>query len=303
MNAMHSSTPIAAANSGPKAFERAALGAQRLVGAADVGDHEHVEHHHRAGVDHDLAGGEELGVQEQEQHRQRDQVRDQREHRVEGVAQHHDAERARRARRCRRRRTGPARTTWAGAYSPSRRSGVCSGGSASSISFVKIRSRAAVVGELVVVAHRDRVERAGHLAVAAEDAARHVDLVDRRVALAGRDLVVGRVLGGHHADALGRAGRGAERAAHALLEARCPRSGAACGGRGSAGRPASSPRGTRSVTGPSTTRPKVVLQAAQRLAEHAVDGADAAGLGAAVDRRRGALARSSAIRSPPARSR
>ena len=105
-------------------------------------------------------------------------------------------------------------------YSPSRRSGVRSGGSASSISLVKIRSRARVVGELVVVAHRDRVERAGHLAVAAEDAARHVDLVDRRVALAGRHLVLGRVLGGHHADALGRAGRGAERAADALLEPR-----------------------------------------------------------------------------------
>src|SRR3954452_16864108 len=78
--------------------------------------------------------------------------------------------------------------------------------------------RAVVVGQLVVVAHRDRVERAGDLAVATEDAARHVDLVDRGVALAGRDLVVGRVLGGHHADALGRAGRDAERAAHALLE-------------------------------------------------------------------------------------
>ena len=78
---------------------------------------------------------------------------------------------------------------------------------------------AVVVGQLVVVAHRDRVERAGDLAVAAEDAARHVDLVDRGVALAGRDLVVGRVLGRHDADALGRAGGGAERAADALLEA------------------------------------------------------------------------------------
>src|SRR5438309_4273296 len=37
--------------------------------------------------------------------------------------------------------------------------------------------RARVVGELVVVAHRDRVEGAGQLAVAAEDAAAHVDLV------------------------------------------------------------------------------------------------------------------------------
>src|SRR5438046_2308859 len=62
--------------------------------------------------------------------------------------------------------------------------------------------RALVVGQLVVVAHRDRVERAGDLAVAAEDAAGHVDLVDRGVALAGGDLVLGRVLGRHHANAL-----------------------------------------------------------------------------------------------------
>src|ERR687885_75950 len=54
--------------------------------------------------------------------------------------------------------------------------------------------RARVVGELVVVAHRDRVERARDLAVAAEDAAAHVDLVDLGVALAGRDRVVRRLL-------------------------------------------------------------------------------------------------------------
>src|SRR4051794_32630094 len=79
---------------------------------------------------------------------------------------------------------------------------------------------ARVVGQLEVVAHRDRVERAGHLAVAAEDAAQHVDLVDLRVALAGRDLVLGGVLGGDDADAIGRAGGGAERATDALLEPR-----------------------------------------------------------------------------------
>src|SRR5580692_56871 len=77
---------------------------------------------------------------------------------------------------------------------------------------------AVVVGELVVVAHRDRVERAGDLAVAAEDAARQVDLVDRGVALAGGDAVFRGVLGGDHADAVGRAGGRAERAADALLE-------------------------------------------------------------------------------------
>src|SRR4051812_45546036 len=78
---------------------------------------------------------------------------------------------------------------------------------------------AVVVGHLVVVAHRDRVERARGLAVAAEDAARQVDLIDGGVALAGADAVVGRVLGGDDADAVGRAGGGAQRAADALLQA------------------------------------------------------------------------------------
>src|SRR5579871_6997485 len=77
---------------------------------------------------------------------------------------------------------------------------------------------AVVLGDLVLVAERDRVERARELAVAAEDAAREVDLVDPRVALAGRDAVVRRVLGGDDADAVGRARRGAERAADALLQ-------------------------------------------------------------------------------------
>src|ERR671938_274416 len=79
---------------------------------------------------------------------------------------------------------------------------------------------AVVVRHLVVVAHRDRVERAGDLAVAAEDAARKVDLVHRGVALARADPVLRRVLGGHHPDAVGRARGRAQRAADALLQAR-----------------------------------------------------------------------------------
>src|ERR1019366_183798 len=79
--------------------------------------------------------------------------------------------------------------------------------------------RAVVVGELVVVAHGDGVERAGDLAVATEDAAGEVDLVHGRVALARGDAVLGSVLGGDHADAVGRAGGRAQRAADALLEA------------------------------------------------------------------------------------
>src|SRR4051794_30169142 len=80
--------------------------------------------------------------------------------------------------------------------------------------------RAVVVGHLVVVAHGDRVERARDLAVAAEDAAREVDLVDGGVALARADAVLRRVLGGDDADAVGGARGRAQRAADALLEAR-----------------------------------------------------------------------------------
>src|SRR6478609_10710502 len=43
----------------------------------------------------------------------------------------------------------------------------------------------AVDGQLVVLAHEDRRHRAGFLAVAAEDATRLVDLVDRRVTRPG----------------------------------------------------------------------------------------------------------------------
>src|SRR5437588_4708675 len=77
---------------------------------------------------------------------------------------------------------------------------------------------AVVLGDLEVVPERDRVERAGELAVAAEDAAGHVDLVDARVALARGDPVVRGVLGGDDADAVGGICGGSERAADALLE-------------------------------------------------------------------------------------
>src|SRR5215208_1237955 len=80
--------------------------------------------------------------------------------------------------------------------------------------------RPVVVGHLVVVTHRDRVERACDLAVAAEDAARQVDLVHGGVALPGADAVVRRVLRRDHANAVGRAGGGAERAADVLLQPR-----------------------------------------------------------------------------------
>src|SRR6266536_6536138 len=77
---------------------------------------------------------------------------------------------------------------------------------------------ARVLGDLVLIAERDRVERARELAVAAEDAAAHVDLVDTRVALPGGDAVLRRVLVSNDADAIRGTGGGAERAADALLQ-------------------------------------------------------------------------------------
>src|SRR4029077_15382385 len=76
-----------------------------------------------------------------------------------------------------------------------------------------------VLRDLELVAERDRVEGTRELAVATEDAAAEVDLVDPGVTLAGRDAVVRRVLGGDDPDAVGGARGRAKRAAHALLEA------------------------------------------------------------------------------------
>src|SRR4029079_5814882 len=77
---------------------------------------------------------------------------------------------------------------------------------------------ARVLGELVIGFEGDRVEWARELAVPTEDAAGEVDLVDARVALAGGDAVLRRVLVGDDANAVGRTGGCAKRAADALLE-------------------------------------------------------------------------------------
>ena len=126
-----------------RAHARPVVRASGSVLAADVGDHEHVEHHHRAGVDDHLRGGDELRAQQQEQRRQPEQVADEREHRVERVAQEHGADRAAQGDRCAamKKMTSAMHAARAGShYSPAARSGVRSSGSASSISFVKIRS-------------------------------------------------------------------------------------------------------------------------------------------------------------------
>src|SRR2546423_2752655 len=60
--------------------------------------------------------------------------------------------------------------------------------------------RARVVRHLVVVTHGDRVERAAHPAVAAEDAAAEVDLVHGGVPLPAGDSVLAVILSGHDAN-------------------------------------------------------------------------------------------------------
>ena len=107
---------------------------------ADVGDHEHVQHHHRAGVDDHLRGGDELRPQQQEERGQRRAGgRRARAPRRTGCA----GARSRSPRRGRpiaamKKKTSAIRG--AGGYSPAVRSGVRSSGSASSISLVKMRS-------------------------------------------------------------------------------------------------------------------------------------------------------------------
>src|SRR5919199_1332155 len=136
---------------------------------------------------------------------------------------------------------------------------------------------AVVVRHLVVVAHGDGVERARDFAVAAEDAAREVDLVDRGVALAGAHAVLLRVLRRDHPDAVGWARRGAQRAADALLQA----------GVLEAVQPVAAAEARihgHLVLGVLVRRHVLELarerrlQAAQRLAERAVEPAGAAGL-------------------------
>ncbi len=106
---------------------------RELLAAAHIGDDEHIQDHHRARVHENLRGGDELGAQQQEQGRQADQVHDQQQHAVERVADGDDSDRARQ-----RADRGDEEDDLA--HSPSARSGVRSIGSASSISFVKIRS-------------------------------------------------------------------------------------------------------------------------------------------------------------------
>ena len=78
---------------------------------------------------------------------------------------------------------------------------------------------AVVVRQLKVLSQDDCAGGAGVLAVAAEDAAEHIDFVADGVALAGGEAVFFGVLASIDEDAAGGAGSGAEGAADALFEA------------------------------------------------------------------------------------
>src|SRR5688572_1704722 len=84
------------------------------------------------------------------------------------------------------------------------------------VSFVPDEILVAVDGELVVLAHEDRRDRAGLFAHAAEDASGLVDLVDLRVARAGLHGPV--VLRSLEIDRVRRTRHRAQTARHALLE-------------------------------------------------------------------------------------
>ena len=70
----------------------------RVGSPPEVGDHEQEHHHHRAGVDEHLRGGDELGREQQVEHRERAEVPDQRERREERVREADDRERRAEAR-------------------------------------------------------------------------------------------------------------------------------------------------------------------------------------------------------------
>src|SRR5215211_3903620 len=213
---------------------RAARPPGRLGLVGEVGDHEQEHDHDRAGVDEEMPGGQELGREQQVEDGERAQIPDQRERRVEGVREGDDGDTGSQARERGDEPDDPDQDV--ADVDHRRRLRVALVVGDGRVVELGIRDRnlldrrrqehvlrvdlvvAVVLGELVLVAERDRVERARELAIAAEDAAADVDLVDPRVPLAGRDAVVGRVLGGDDADAVRRAGRGAERAADALLE-------------------------------------------------------------------------------------
>ena len=76
-----------------------------------------------------------------------------------------------------------------------------------------------VGGQFETVAVGDGVGGAGFDAIAAEDAARVIDIVDAGVALAGGDSLGFGIFGGFDVDAAGGAGGGAEEAAHAFFQA------------------------------------------------------------------------------------
>src|SRR5689334_10037441 len=75
-----------------------------------------------------------------------------------------------------------------------------------------------VGGQLKAVAVRDGVSGAGLNAVAAEDAAVVINVVDLGVALSAADAVLRRVLSGLNVNAVRRTRGGAEEAGHALFQ-------------------------------------------------------------------------------------
>src|SRR2546422_508333 len=77
---------------------------------------------------------------------------------------------------------------------------------------------ARIVGQLVLVGHRERAGGARFDAQPAKNASQVVDLIVDRVPLAGREPRIGRVLGALNVDGVGGTGPRAKLAADALLE-------------------------------------------------------------------------------------
>ena len=194
-----------------------ALAADRLhhrVGGVDADQHQHEEEQHQdgAGVDDDLHGEEERRVQDGVQHGEADHHDGEQQRGVHGLADEQDAERGHHHDRG----EDPEGHQWL----PSPRAGPVGHqvrgsavGAAVVVALVVAEAHRVrrllhagqqrrqqvgllvdevgpvVVGQLVLVGHRQRARRAGLDAQPAQDAAQVVDLVDAAVALTGAEAL------------------------------------------------------------------------------------------------------------------
>src|SRR5205807_920200 len=189
--------------------------AAQLPSRAQQRDDEEEQDHHRAGVHDDLRRENELRAQQQVEDREGQHHHNQAEDRADRLVEGDNANATQDGHRRRDEKDGERQL----------------------LLFLSVKTRLHVrrhrleqlllgvdelltarVGELVLRAQHDRLHRARVLAVAAKDAAQHVDLVGLRVALTRRDALLLGVLRRDDEDAADRTCGGAQLTSDAPLE-------------------------------------------------------------------------------------